>query len=54
MASTIAQDSQTWLKIAHNMPPRGSKTALRRLQVAKEPPKEAPEMPKSIKNLWNM
>ena len=51
MASKIAQDSPTWLKIAHNMPPRGSKTASRRLQEAKEPPKEAPERPKSFKNL---
>ena len=50
MASKIAQDSPTCLKIAHNMPPRGSKTTLRRLQVAKEPPKEAPEKPKSFKH----
>ena len=50
MASKIAQDSPTWLKIANDMPPRGSKTASRRLQEAKEPPKEAPEKPKSFKN----
>ena len=54
MASKIAQDSPTWLKIAHNMPPRGSKTAPRRLQVAKEPPKEAPERPTSFNNLTNI
>ena len=41
MASKIAQDSQTWFKIAPNIPPRGPKTAPRRLQVAKEPPKKA-------------
>ena len=51
MASKIAQDSPTWLKIAHNMPTRGPKTAPRRLQVAKEPPNEAPEKPKSSKHL---
>ena len=51
MASKMAQDSPTWLKIANDMPPRGSKTALRRLHVAKEPPKEAPERPKSFKHL---
>ena len=50
MASKIAQDNPTWLKIAHNMPPRGSKTASRRLQVAKEPPKESPERQTSFKN----
>ena len=49
MASKIAQDSPTWLKIAHHMPPRGSNTASKRLQEAKEPPKEAPERPKSFK-----
>ena len=37
--------------IAHNMPPRGSNTAPRRLQVAKEPPKEAPERPKPFKHI---
>ena len=51
MTSKMAQDSPTWLKIANDMPPRSSKTALRRLQVVKEPHKEAPERPKSIKNL---
>ena len=51
MTSKMAQDSPTWLKIANDMPPRGSKTASRRLQEAKEPPKEAPERPKSFKNL---
>ena len=51
MASKMAQDSPTWLKIAPNIPPRGPKTAPRRLQEAKEPPKEAPERPKSFKNL---
>ena len=51
MASKMAQDSPTWLKIANDMLPRGSKTASRRLQEAKEPPKEAPERPKSFKNL---
>ena len=51
MASKMAQDSPTWLKIAHNLPPRGSKTASRRLQVVKEPPKETPERPNSFKNL---
>ena len=51
MASKIALDSPAWLKIAHNMPPRGSKTALRRLQVVKEPPKEAFERPKSFNNV---
>ena len=51
MASKMAQDSPTWLKIAHNLPPRGSKTASRRLQVVKEPPKETPERPKSLKHL---
>ena len=51
MTSKMAQDSPTWLMIAHSMPPRGSKTASRRLQEAKEPPKEAPERPKSFKHL---
>ena len=51
IASKIGQDSPTWLQLAHNMPPRGSNTAPRRLQVAKEPPKEAPERSKSIKHL---
>ena len=51
MASKIAQDSPTWLNIAHNMPSRGLKTAPRRLQVAKGPPKEDPEKPEPIKNL---
>ena len=50
MASKIAQDSPTWLKIVNDMPPRGSKTASRRLQEAKESPKEVPERPKSFKN----
>ena len=50
IASKIAQESPTWLKIAHNMPPRGSNTAPKRLQVAKEPPEEAPERPTSIKS----
>ena len=49
IASKIDQDSPTWLKIAHNMPPTGSNTAPRRLQVVKEPPEEAPEKPKSFK-----
>ena len=53
MASKIAQDSPTWLNIAHNMPTRSLKTAPRRLQVAKTPPKEAPEMPKSLQHLRN-
>ena len=36
--------------------PRGPGTAPKRLQVAKEPPKEAPERPKSFKNfeLWKI
>ena len=51
MASKIAQGIPTWLNIAHYMPPRGPKTALRRLQVVKEPPKEAPEKPNSFKHL---
>ena len=51
MASKIAQDSPTWLKIAHSIPPRGFKIAPIRLQVAKEPPKEAPERPNSFQNL---
>ena len=51
MASKIAQYSPTWLQLAHNMRPRGSNTAPRRLQVAKEPPKEAPERPTSFKHL---
>ena len=50
MASNIAQDSPTWLSIAHNMPPTGYNTAQRRFQVVKEPPKEAPEMPKYFQN----
>ena len=50
MASKIAQDIPTWLKVADDMPPRGSKTAPGRLQVAKELPKEAPERPKSFKH----
>ena len=51
MASKIAQDSPTWLQLAHNMRPRGSGTAPRRLQVVKEPSKEALERPKSFKNI---
>ena len=50
MASKIAQDSPTWFKIANDMLPRGAKTASRRLQEAKEPPKEALERPKSFKH----
>ena len=51
MASKIAQDSPTWLQLAHNMRPRGSSTAPRRLQVVKEHSKEALEKPKSFKNI---
>ena len=51
MASKIAQDSRTWFNIANDMPPRRSKTALIRLHMAKEPPKEAPERPTSFKHL---
>ena len=51
MASKIAQYSPTWLQLAHNMRPRGSNTAPRRLQVAKKLPKEAPERPTSFKHL---
>ena len=51
MASKMAQDSPTWFKIANDMLPRGSKTASRRLQEAKEPPKEAPERPTSFKDI---
>ena len=47
MASKIAQDSPTWIKIAHNMPPRGSKTAQRRLEVARKLFNDASEKPKS-------
>ena len=54
MTSKMAQDSPTWLKIANDMPPRGSKTASRRLQEAKEPPKEAPKRQKSFQNLKKM
>ena len=39
MASKIAQDSPTWLKIARNMPPRGSRIAPRQFQAAKIRPK---------------
>ena len=42
------------LKIAHNMPPRCSKTTLRRLQVAKGPPEEAPERQNAFKHLQKM
>ena len=51
MASKIAQDSPTWLKIANNMPPRGPKRATRRIQVLLETPQDLPEKPKSIKHL---
>ena len=51
MASKIAQDSPTWLKIANNMPPRGPKRATRRIQVLLETPQDLPEKPKSFKNL---
>eukprot|EP00959_Pyramimonas_sp_CCMP1952_P085528 1789386-Pyramimonas_sp.AAC.1 len=37
--------------MAPKMVPSGPKTAQRRLQVAKEPPKEAPMRPKSYQNL---
>ena len=50
MTSKTAQDSSTWLNIANDMPPRCSKTASTPRQVAKEPPEEAPEKPKSFKN----
>ena len=53
MASKIAHDSPRRLKIASNMYPRGSKTAPRRLQVATEPPKEAPKRPKSLQYFKN-
>ena len=36
MASKIAQDSPTWLQLAHDMRPRGSSSAPRRLQEVKE------------------
>ena len=48
MASKIAQDSPTRLTIVNDMPPRSSKTALRRLQEAKEPRKEAPERRRNL------
>ena len=51
MASKIGQYSPTWLQLAHNMPPTGPNTASRRLLVAKEPPKEAPEKPKTFKHI---
>ena len=54
MASKIVQDSPTWLKIAHNMPPRGSKTAQRRLEVARKLFNYASEKPKSsnLRHCW--
>ena len=51
MASKIAQDSPTWLKIANNMPPGGPKRATGRIQVLLETPQDPPEKPKSFKNL---
>ena len=50
MASKIARDSPTWPKIAHNIPPRGFNIAPRLLQVATEPPRDTPEMPKTFQN----
>ena len=51
MASKIAQDSPTLLKIANNMPPSSPKRATRRSQVLLETPQDLPEKPKSFKNL---
>ena len=53
MASKIAQDSPTWLQLAHNMRPRGPSTAPIRLQVAKRLSKEALEKPESFKHIKN-
>ena len=50
MASKMAQDSPRWLKMASSMPPRGPKTAPRRLQLATEPPNGTLKRPKSVKN----
>ena len=51
MASKMAQDTSRRLKIASDMPPRGSTTAPRRFQVLFEPSRAPPKMPKSFKNL---
>ena len=50
MASKKVQDSPRGLKFASSMPPRGLKTGPRRLQLATEPPKGTPGMPKSVKS----
>ena len=42
----LARWSLRWLQMASGMPPRGPKTAPRRLQVATEPLKDTLEWPK--------
>ena len=51
MASKIAQDSPTWLKIASDVPPKGPEKATRRIQVLLETPQDLPEKPKSFQYL---
>ena len=51
IASKIAQDSPTWLKMTSIMPPRGPKRATRRFQVLLDTPQDLPEKPKSYNNL---
>ena len=51
MASKIAQDSSRWLKIASDIPPRGPKTAPRRIQVPSESSTAPSKKPKPFKSL---
>ena len=51
MASKMAQDTSIWVKIASDIPPRGPKTAPRRIQVPFEPSTAPSKMPKPVKCL---
>ena len=51
MASKMAQDTSRWVKIASDIPPRGPKTAPRRIQVPFEPSTAPSKMPKPFKSL---
>ena len=50
MASKIAQNKLEMHKMASDMPPRSFNIAPRRLQVAREPPEEAPKRPESFEH----
>ena len=51
MASKMAHATSRWVKIASDIPPRGPKTAPRRIQVPFEPSTAPSKMPKPFKSL---